>query len=136
FVGMKSRGVYETPGVTILQAAHRALESITLDREVVRLRDSLGVKFAESIYYGFWFAPEFELMRNLIDEMQQPVTGEVRLKLYRGNVMVAGRRSPHSLYDERMATFGADTVYNERDAEGLVTLYALRPRCRTPQCSK
>jgi len=133
FVGMKSRGVYETPGVTILQAAHRALESITLDREVVRLRDSLGVKFAESIYYGFWFAPEFELMRNLIDEMQQPVTGEVRLKLYRGNVMVVGRRSPHSLYDERIATFEADTVYNQRDAEGFIKLNALRLRLRGAQ---
>src|SRR5256712_8473862 len=92
FVGMKSRGVYETPGVTILQAAHRALESITLDREVVRLRDSLNVKFAECVYYGFWFAPEFELMRKMLDEMQQPVTGDVRLKLYRGNVIVVGRR--------------------------------------------
>src|SRR5207247_432014 len=79
FVGMKSRGVYETPGVTILQSAHRAIESITLDREVVRLRDSLGVKFAENVYYGFWFAPEFDLMRKMIDEMQQPVNGEVRV---------------------------------------------------------
>src|SRR6476620_9088291 len=130
FVGMKSRGVYETPGVTILQAAHRALESITLDREVVRLRDSLGVKFAENIYYGFWFAPEFDLMRRMIDEMQQPVTGEVRLKLYRGNVIVVGRRSPNSLYDERIATFEADTVYNQRDAEGFIKLNALRLRLR------
>jgi argininosuccinate synthase len=128
FVGMKSRGVYETPGVTILQAAHRALESITLDREVVRLRDSLNVKFAESVYYGFWFAPEFELMRKLIDEMQQPVTGDVRLKLYRGNVTVEGRRAPRSLYDERIATFEADTVYNQRDAEGFIKLNALRLR--------
>src|SRR6185503_19828303 len=116
FVGMKSRGVYETPGVTILQAAHRALESITLDREVMHLRDSLGVKFAECIYYGFWFAPEFELMKKMINETQQRVTGDVRLKLYRGNVTVVGRRSPHSLYDERIATFEADTVYNQRDA--------------------
>jgi len=130
FVGMKSRGVYETPGVTILQAAHRAVESITLDREVVRLRDSLGVKFAESVYYGFWFAPEFDLMRNLIDEMQQPVTGDVRLKLYRGNVIVVGRRSANSLYDERIATFEADTVYNQRDAEGFIKLNALRLRLR------
>src|SRR5438105_5124546 len=111
FVGMKSRGVYETPGVTILQTAHRALESITLDRECMHLRDSLGVKFAENVYYGFWFAPEFELMRKLIDETQQTVTGDVRLKLYRGNVIVVGRRSPNSLYDERIATFEADTVY-------------------------
>ena len=127
---MKSRGVYETPGVTILQAAHRALESITLDREVVRLRDSLSVKFAENIYYGFWFAPEFELMRKMVDEMQQPVIGDVRLKLFRGNVIVVGRRSPNSLYDERVATFEADTVYNQRDAEGFIKLNALRLRLR------
>ena len=130
FVGMKSRGVYETPGATILHAAHRALESITLDREVVRLRDSLSVKFAESVYYGFWFAPEFELMRKMIDEMQQPVNGDVRLKLYRGNVITVGRRSPNSLYDERVATFEADTVYNQRDAEGFIKLNALRLRLR------
>ncbi|HVS83571.1 MAG TPA: argininosuccinate synthase [Pyrinomonadaceae bacterium] len=130
FVGMKSRGVYETPGVTILQAAHRALESITLDREVVRLRDSLSVKFADCVYYGFWFAPEFELMRKMIDEMQKPVNGDVRLKLYRGNVIVVGRRSPNSLYDERVATFEADTVYNQRDAEGFIKLNALRLRLR------
>jgi argininosuccinate synthase len=128
FVGMKSRGVYETPGVTILQVAHRALESITLDREVMHLRDSLSVKFAESVYYGFWFAPEFELMRKLIDETQQPVTGDVRVKLYRSNVIVSGRRSPNSLYDERVATFEADTVYNQRDAEGFIKLNALRLR--------
>ncbi len=128
FVGMKSRGVYETPGVTILQAAHRALESITLDREVLRLRDSLGVKFAESIYYGFWFAPEFELMRKLIDETQTCVTGDVRLKLYKGNAMVVGRRAPHSLYNENLATFEADTIYNQRDAEGFIKLNALRLR--------
>ncbi|HSP63863.1 MAG TPA: argininosuccinate synthase [Pyrinomonadaceae bacterium] len=133
FVGMKSRGVYETPGVTILQAAHRALESITLDREVVRLRDSLSVRFAECVYYGFWFAPEFELMRQLNDEMQKPVNGDVRLKLYRGNVIVVGRRSPNSLYDERVATFEADTVYNQRDAEGFIKLNALRLRLRGGQ---
>ncbi|MEA2176496.1 MAG: argininosuccinate synthase, partial [Blastocatellia bacterium] len=130
FVGMKSRGVYETPGVTILQAAHRALESITLDREVMRLRDSLGVKFAESIYYGFWFAPEFELMRKMIDETQRSVTGEVRLKLYRGNVTVVGRRSPRSLYNENLATFEADNIYNQRDAEGFIKLNALRLRLK------
>jgi len=130
FVGMKSRGVYETPGVTILQAAHRALESITLDREVMHLRDSLAVKFAESIYYGFWFAPEFELMRKMVDETQTNVNGEVRLKLYRGNAIVVGRRSPNSLYDEKVATFEADTVYNQRDAEGFIKLNALRLRLR------
>ncbi|HZB45147.1 MAG TPA: argininosuccinate synthase [Pyrinomonadaceae bacterium] len=130
FVGMKSRGVYETPGVTILQAAHRALESITVDREVLRLRDALSLKFAESVYYGFWFAPESELMRKTIDETQTHVTGDVRVKLYRGNVVVAGRRSPHSLYHERLATFEADTVYNQRDAEGFIKLNALRLRTR------
>jgi argininosuccinate synthase len=130
FVGMKSRGVYETPGVTVLQAAHRALESITLDREVMHLRDSLGVKFAESIYYGFWFSPEFELMRNLIDDTQKNVTGDVRLKLYRGNTIVVGRRSPNSLYSEKVATFEADSVYNQRDAEGFIKLNALRLRLR------
>ena len=128
FVGMKSRGVYETPGMTILHAAHRALESITMDREVMHLRDSLGVKFAENVYYGFWFAPEFELMRKMIDETQQNVSGEVRLKLFRGNVIIVGRRSPNSLYDERIATFEADSVYNQRDAEGFIKLNALRLR--------
>jgi argininosuccinate synthase len=130
FVGMKSRGVYETPGVTILQAAHRALESITLDREVMHLRDTLGVKFAESVYYGFWFAPEFELMRKMIDETQVNVTGDVRLKLYRGNVVVVGRRAPRSLYNERLATFEAEDIYNQRDAEGFIKLNALRLRLR------
>jgi argininosuccinate synthase len=130
FVGMKSRGVYETPGVTILQAAHRALESITLDREVMHLRDSLGVKFAESVYYGFWFAPEFELMRKMIDETQVNVTGDVRLKLYRGNATVVGRRAPRSLYNERLATFEAEDIYNQRDAEGFIKLNALRLRVK------
>jgi argininosuccinate synthase len=127
---MKSRGVYETPGVTVLQAAHRALESLTLDREVLRMRDALSLKFAESVYYGFWFAPESELMRKVIDETQGSVTGEVRVKLYRGNVIVAGRRSPNSLYQEKLATFEADTVYNQRDAEGFIKLNALRLRTR------
>src|SRR5687767_5889674 len=130
FVGMKSRGVYETPGVTILQAAHRALESLTLDREVMHLRDSLSVKFAESVYYGFWFAPEFELLRKMVVETQTHVTGDVRLKLFRGNAIVQGRRSPNSLYDEKVATFEADSVYNQRDAEGFIKLNALRLRSR------
>ena len=130
FVGMKSRGVYETPGVTILQAAHRAVESITLDREVLRMRDALSLKFAESVYYGFWFAPESELMRKMIDETQANVTGEARVKLYRGNVTVVGRRSPLSLYRERLATFEADTIYNQRDAEGFIKLNALRLRTK------
>ena len=128
FVGMKSRGVYETPGVTVLQAAHRALESLTLDREVLRMRDALSLKFAESAYYGFWFAPESELMRATVDATQERVSGEVKVKLYRGNVIVAGRRSPNSLYQEKLATFEADTVYNQRDAEGFIKLNALRLR--------
>ena len=128
FVGMKSRGVYETPGVTILQAAHRALESITLDREVTRLRDSLGVRLSEIIYYGFWLAPESVLLRRMIDETQENVTGDVRVKLYRGNVIVTGRRAPRSLYSERLATFEAEDVYNQRDAEGFIKLNALRLR--------
>jgi argininosuccinate synthase len=131
FVGMKSRGVYETPGVTILHAAHRALESITLDREVVRLRDSLGVKIAESIYYGFWFSPEFELMKNLVNETQENVSGDVRLRLYKGNVIVTGRRSPYSLYKERIVTFEDDAgAYDQHDAEGFIKLNALRLRLR------
>ncbi len=131
FVGMKSRGVYETPGVTILQAAHRALESITLDREVGRLRDSLSVKFAESIYYGFWFAPEFEILRSMIDHTQTNVSGDVRLKLYKGNVTVTGRRSPYSLYKERVVTFEDDAgAYDQTDAEGFIKLQALRLRLR------
>ncbi len=131
FVGMKSRGVYETPGVTILQAAHRALESITMDREVMRLRDSLGVRFAELIYYGFWFAPEFEILRSMIEQTQGTVSGEVRLKLYKGTVTVTGRRSPNSLYKERVVTFEDDAgAYNQLDAEGFIKLQALRLRLR------
>jgi argininosuccinate synthase len=131
FVGMKSRGVYETPGVTILMAAHRALESITMDREVMRLRDSLGTKFAESVYYGFWFAPEFEILRSMIDKTQVTVNGDVRLKLYRGNAIVTGRRSPNSLYRERVVTFEDDAgAYDQHDAEGFIKLQALRLRLR------
>ena len=129
FVGMKSRGVYETPGVTILQTAHRALESITMDREVGRLRDSLSTKFAESIYYGFWFAPEFEILRSMINDTQKTVSGDVRLKLYKGNVTVTGRRSPYSLYKERIVTFEDDAgAYDQHDAEGFIKLQALRLR--------
>jgi argininosuccinate synthase len=131
FVGMKSRGVYETPGVTILQTAHRALESITMDREVTRLRDSLGTKFAESVYYGFWFAPEFEILKKMIEETQEPVSGDVRLKLYKGNVIVTGRKSPNSLYKERIVTFEDDAgAYDQHDAEGFIKLQALRLRLR------
>lgn len=128
FVGIKSRGVYETPGVTILHQAHRALESLTLDREVMHLRDSLGTRISESIYYGFWYSPEFELLRNMIEETQENVTGTVRLKLYRGNAMVVGRKSPCSLYSSDLATFEADSVYNQRDAEGFIKLNGLRLR--------
>jgi argininosuccinate synthase len=131
FVGMKSRGVYETPGVTILQSAHRALESITMDREVMRLRDSLGTKFAESVYYGFWFAPEFEILKSLIEQTQATVSGDVRLQLYKGNVTVNGRRSPNSLYRERVVTFEDDAgAYDQHDAEGFIKLQALRLRLR------
>jgi argininosuccinate synthase len=131
FVGMKSRGIYETPGVTILISAHRALESITMDREVMRLRDSLSTKFAESIYYGFWFAPEFEILRSMIDQTQEVVNGDVRLKFYKGNVIVTGRRSPNSLYRERVVTFEDDAgAYDQHDAEGFIKLQALRLRLR------
>ncbi|HEY3137901.1 MAG TPA: argininosuccinate synthase [Blastocatellia bacterium] len=130
FVGMKSRGVYETPGVTVLHAAHRAVESLTLDREVAHLKDSLGPRVAEMIYYGFWYTPEFEAIRALIDESQKNVTGTARLKLYKGNCSVVGRRSPRSLYSEEFATFERDTVYNQRDAEGFIKLNALRLRMR------
>ena len=130
FVGMKSRGVYETPGVTILQAAHRAVESLALDREVSHIKDSLNTRIAEMIYYGFWYTPEFEAIRALIDETQKKVTGTVRLKLYKGNCGVVGRRSPYSLYSEAFATFERDSVYNQRDAEGFIKLNALRLRMR------
>ncbi len=130
FVGMKSRGVYETPGVTILHAAHRAVESLTLDREVAHLKDSLNSRVAEMIYYGFWYTPEFEAIRALVDQSQKNVTGTARLKLYKGNCMVVGRRSPCSLYSEEFATFETDAVYNQRDAEGFIKLNALRLRMR------
>lgn len=128
FVGMKSRGVYETPGVTLLQAAHRAVESITLDREVMRLRDALSLKFAEQVYYGFWFTPESEVIRQTIDATQSTVTGEARIKLYRGGLITTGRRAPRALYNEKLVTFEADNVYNQRDAEGFIKLNALRLR--------
>jgi argininosuccinate synthase len=126
FVGMKSRGVYETPGGTVLQTAHRAIESITLDREVAHLRDSLIPRYAEMIYYGFWFSPEREALQRLIDEAQKGVTGTVRLKLYKGNCIVVGRKSPKSLYRADLATFEAEEVYNQKDAEGFINLNALR----------
>jgi argininosuccinate synthase len=128
YVGMKSRGVYETPGGTILHAAHRALESITMDREVMRLRDSLIPRYAEMIYYGYWFSPEREVLQGLIDAAQRNVNGTARLKLYKGNVVVAGRKSDSSLYDPKVATFEQDTVYQQADAEGFIRLNALRLR--------
>jgi argininosuccinate synthase len=130
YVGMKSRGVYETPGGTILHVAHRALESITMDREVLRLRDSLIPRYAEMIYYGYWFAPEREVLQKTIDAAQANVSGRVRLKLYKGNVVVAGRRSDSSLYDPEIATFEEDHVYQQPDAEGFIRLNALRLRLR------
>ena len=126
FVGMKSRGVYETPGVTILQKAHRALESITLDREVQHLKDQLVPKIAEMIYYGFWFSPEMKMLLGMVKDSQHKVTGEVRLRLYKGNCFVLGRRSPCSLYDPSYATFEEDEVYSQADAEGFIRLQGLR----------
>ena len=130
YVGMKSRGVYETPGGTILHAAHRALESLTLDREALHLRDSLVPRYAEMIYYGFWFSPERHAVQRLMDDVQSDVTGTVRLKLYKGNVMVAGRKSPKSLYRTDYVTFEADRVYRQKDAEGFINLNALRLKIR------
>ena len=131
FVGMKSRGVYETPGGTVLWAAHRAVESITMDREVMLLRDSLIPKFAQLIYYGFWYSPEMETLRTMIDKTQENVTGTARLKLYKGNVTVVGRKSPYSLYREDFATFEKSEVYNQMDATGFIRLNALRLRIRS-----
>ena len=129
FVGMKSRGMYETPGGTILYMAHRAIESITLDRGAAHLKDELMPKYAELIYNGFWFSPERELLQGLIDKSQQYVTGTVRLKLYKGNVIVVGRESPYSLYDKELVTFEEGAVaYDHRDAQGFIKLNALRLR--------
>ncbi len=129
FVGMKSRGIYETPGGTILLHAHRAMESITLDREAGHLKDSLMPRYAELIYNGFWFSPERRMLQALIDTSQNSVTGRVRLKLYKGNVIVVGRESPHSLYDTRVVTFEEDGgAYDQVDAQGFIKLNALRLR--------
>ncbi|MDD2705767.1 MAG: argininosuccinate synthase [Acidocella sp.] len=129
FVGMKSRGVYETPGGTILLQAHRAIESITLDREAAHLKDSIMPRYAELIYNGFWFSPERRMLQALIDTSQASVTGRVNLKLYKGNVIVTGRESPHSLYSTRMVTFEDDAgAYNQQDAAGFIKLQALRLR--------
>jgi argininosuccinate synthase len=128
FVGMKSRGVYETPGGTILLAAHRGIESITLDRGAAHLKDELMPRYAELIYNGLWFSPEREMLQAAIDHSQQHVTGTVRLKLYKGNVSVVGRRSPHSLYSQDLVTFEEGSGYDQKDAEGFIKLNALRLR--------
>jgi argininosuccinate synthase len=128
YVGMKSRGVYETPGGTVLYMAHRAMESLTLDREVMHFKDGLVPQYASLVYNGYWFAPEREIMQTAIDETQKNVTGSVRLKLYKGNCIIAGRKSPYSLYREDFATFDEDAVYSQADAEGFIRLNALRLR--------
>jgi argininosuccinate synthase len=132
FVGMKSRGVYETPGGTILMQAHRQVESLTMDREVMHLRDSLIPKYAELVYYGFWFAPEREALQALVDESQRHVTGTVRLKLYKGNIITCGRKSKYSLYDLNVASMeGVKSWYNQSDATGFIRLNGLRLRARS-----
>ena len=128
YVGIKSRGVYETPGGTILRAAHMALESITLDREVLHLRDSLIPKYATLVYNGFWFSPEMAMLQQMVDYTQQNVSGDVRLELYKGNCIVRGRKSNNSFYSHDFATFEADEVYSQKDAEGFIRLNSLRLR--------
>jgi argininosuccinate synthase len=131
YVGMKSRGVYETPGGTIIHYARRALESITLDREVMHMKDEWIPRYASLVYNGLWFSPEREMLQSAIDEAGRAVSGDVRLKLYKGNVIVTGRRSDSSLYDERFATFEEDEVYSQADASGFIRLNALRLRIRS-----
>jgi argininosuccinate synthase len=129
YVGMKSRGCYETPGGTVMLRAHRAIESITLDREVAHLKDELMPRYASLIYNGYWWSPERKLLQGLIDESQLFVNGSVRVKLYKGNVTVVGRKSADSLFDEKIATFDDDAgAYNQKDAEGFIKLNALRMR--------
>ena len=130
YVGMKSRGVYETPAGTVLYKAREAVEQLAMDREVLHLRDSLAPKYAELVYNGYWFAPERLMLQAAIDEATSDVTGEARLKLYKGNITVVGRRSPMSLYDEDVATFETDTVYDQKDAHGFIRLNSLRLRMR------
>ena len=130
YVGMKSRGVYETPGGTILHVAHRGIESITLDRGAMHLKEELMPRYAELVYFGYWFSPEREMLQSLIDQSQENVSGTVRLKLYKGTASVVGRKSPNSLYSMQHVTFEADSVYNQRDAEGFIKLNALRLRLR------
>ncbi len=130
FVGMKSRGVYETPGGSVLHAARAAVESITLDREVLRLRQDLMPRYAALVYNGFWFAPEREVMQRMVDDIAQQITGTARLKLYKGAITVLGRKAPRSLYRPDIVTFEEDTVYDQRDAQGFIKLNALRLRIR------
>ncbi len=130
YVGMKSRGVYETPGGTLLTTAHRALESLVMDREVMHLRDSLIPRYAEMVYYGYWFAPEREMLQAAIDQSQAQMNGTVRMKLYKGSAQVVGRRSDYSLYDPSLATFEEDDVYSQADAGGFIRLNALRLKIR------
>jgi argininosuccinate synthase len=136
YVGMKSRGVYETPGGTVLTVAHRALESLTLDREVMHLRDSLIPRYAEMVYYGYWFAPEREMLQAAVDESQKCVNGTVRMKLYKGSATVAGRKSDDSLYVPALATFEEDEVYTQADATGFIRLSGLRLKVRNMVRSK
>jgi len=136
FVGMKSRGVYETPGGEVLWAAHRAVESITMDREVMLLRDSLIPKYAQLVYNGFWFSPERKALQSFIDETQETVTGVARMKLYKGNCIVTGRRSPYTLYRQDLATFERDQVYNQKDATGFIRLNALRLRLQSGRINR
>src|SRR5574341_1020411 len=126
YVGMKSRGVYETPGGTLLHAAHRAVESLTLDREVLHQREALIPRYAELVYYGYWFSPERRMLQAAIDEAQRNVTGVARLKLYKGSITIAGRKSPVSLYRHDLATFEEEAVYDQKDAAGFIRLNALR----------
>jgi len=130
FVGMKVRGVYETPGGTVLHAAHRALETLTMDREVLITRDTLIPRYAQLVYNGFWYAPERLAMQALVDEAQKDVSGTVRVKLHKGNCLVVGRKSDRSLFDPKLATFEAESVYKQNDAEGFIKLHALRLRVR------
>jgi argininosuccinate synthase len=128
FVGIKSRGVYETPGGTLMHQARRAIESLVLDREVLHLRDSLATRYATMVYNGFWFSPERLALQSMMDSIQERVTGEARLVLYKGSVRTTGRRSPNSAYDPEVATFEAEEVYRQADAAGFISLNALRIR--------
>ena len=125
---MKSRGVYETPGGTILYHAHRAIESLTLDKEAAHMKDSISPKYAELVYNGYWFSPERDMLQSMIDQSQINVQGRVNLKLYKGNVVITGRQSDKSLYNSDLATFESDNVYSQKDAEGFIKLNALRLR--------